>query len=271
MSEIRADRIYNEDGSSGPSFPNGIPNLVMSGITTVTTLNATTLRVGSGVTISAGIVSATEFRGNGANLTGISATTDGELRSVQYYTSAGSATWTKPAGLKRVRVYVTGGGGGGALEGTTTASGGGAGGTAIKLIETASLGATETVTVGAAGAARSGTSGSGGNGGTSSFGSHCSATGGGGGTPDYIGGGGIGSNGNFNIRASAGHYSWGSPRSGNGGNSFWAGGGNGAGPNQAGGSGTFGSGGGGSTGNGGGGSLLSGAGGAGVVVVEEYF
>ena len=196
---------------------------------------------------------------------------DGAFRSVQYFTTSGTHTWTRPAGLQRVRVYVTGGGGGGALENTNTASGGGAGGTAIELIEVASLGATETVTVGASGADRSGSYGPGSSGGTSSFGSHCSATGGGGGTSSYTGQGGIGSNGDFNIRGGAGHYSWGSARSGNGGNSFWAGGGQGAGPNQGGSNGTFGSGGGGSTGSGGGAALISGAGGAGIVVVEQYF
>jgi len=43
MSEIRADRIYSEDGSAGPSFPKGIPNVVLSGITTATTLGVTTV------------------------------------------------------------------------------------------------------------------------------------------------------------------------------------------------------------------------------------
>ena len=241
----------------------------LTGTASTATAAATAYGLSGTPNLNVGVVTATTYYGSGANLTGVAP--DGALRSVQYFTTSGTHTWTRPAGLQRVRVYVTGGGGGGALENTNTASGGGAGGTAIELIEVASLGSTETVTVGASGADRSGSYGPGSNGGTSSFGSHCSATGGGGGTNTYTGGGGIGSNGDFNIRGGPGHYSWGSSRSGNGGNSFWAGGGQGAGPNQAGTNGTFGSGGGGSTGSGGGAALISGAGGAGVVVVEEYF
>lgn len=276
MSEIRADRIYNEDGSSGPSFPNGIPNLVMSGITTVTTLTATTLRVGSGVTISAGIVSATEFRGSGASLTGVEV--NGALRSTQNYTTAGSYTWTKPAGLKRVRVYVTGGGGGGGNTASNNeSSGGGAsGGTAIKIIEAASLGSTETVTVGSAGAAGNPAA----TGGTSSFGSHCSATGGKGGSSNmsYTGNGylnpGVGSNGDLNIMGSAPDA--GTPGlnvGGSGGPSFWGGAGYG-GFNYSfsnGGLGAFGGGGGGGYRTTAGANASGAAGGAGVVVVEEYF
>jgi hypothetical protein len=96
-----------------------------------------------------------------------------------------SGTYIKPAGLRRVKVTVVGGGGGGAGcdagTGSMCGHGGGGGGAAVKVIEAASLGASETVTVGGGGA------GSGGNttassGGTSSFGAHCSATGGAGGT-----------------------------------------------------------------------------------------
>jgi hypothetical protein len=87
---------------------------------------------------------------------------------VRTYTS--NATWTKPTGLKYVIAEVQGGGGnGGARTGSGTAdnagSGGGAGGYSKKMILASGLGSTETVTVGGAGA-------------TSSFGSHCSATGG---------------------------------------------------------------------------------------------
>jgi hypothetical protein len=59
---------------------------------------------------------------------------------------------------------------------------GAGGGTAIKWIEAASLGATESVTVGEGGSARTGASMLAGEaGGPSSFGTHCSATGGAGG------------------------------------------------------------------------------------------
>lgn len=97
-----------------------------------------------------------------------------------------SGTYTKPAGLKRVKVTVVGGGGGsgGAKELNSSAGysqAGGGGGAASKVIEAASLGATETVTVGVGGSSGASTPAAGGAGGTSSFGAHCSATGGAGG------------------------------------------------------------------------------------------
>lgn len=226
-----------------------------------------------------GVVTATSFNGSGANLTGIATVSNGELRSVQYYTSSGSHTWTKPTGLKRVRVYVTGGGGGGRGNISNGGTGGGGGGTAIKVIEAASLGSTETVTVGAAGAAGNNTNAgvNAGDGGTSSFGSHCSATGGSGG--DVGGGGryirgGSGSGGDLNLKgggvvcSSTAISQAGTP----GGDSFWSGGG-GSGKNDItytqSDSGNAGSGGGGATG----GTYVGAgsAGGTGVVVVEEFY
>jgi hypothetical protein len=147
-----------------------------------------------------------------------SETKSGAYKTTQVFTSDG--TWTKPAGLKRVKVIVVGSGagsGGVALTGageTAAAGGGGAGGAAIKTIEAASLGATETVTVGAAGAAGAAGNNSGGNGNTSSFGTHASATGGTGGsgganlattgTGGQGGAGGVGSDGDINIEGEGG-------------------------------------------------------------------
>jgi hypothetical protein len=132
---------------------------------------------------------------------------------------ASSGTWTKDTGLKAVMSEVVGAGGGGSTRGTvgkTTygGAGGGGGGYSRKMILAASLGATETVTVGTGGtASKTGTTNTdGGTGGTSSFGSHCSATGGGGGqkydgaspaTLSSVGGsGGTGSNGDINVTGS---------------------------------------------------------------------
>ena len=85
---------------------------------------------------------------------------------VRTYLNAGSPhTWTKPVGLKYIIVEVQGGGGNSSNASDNMSSGGGGGGYSRKLIAAASLGATETVTVGAATQA-------------SSFGSHCSGNGG---------------------------------------------------------------------------------------------
>ena len=75
------------------------------------------------------------------------------LASVQTFSSAGTATWTKPAGVTAILVYVTGGGGSGGKHGcgsniSSRSGGGGAGATAIKWI-TSGLGSTETVTIAA--------------------------------------------------------------------------------------------------------------------------
>jgi len=70
MSEIRADRIYSEDGSTGPSFPKAIPSLVISGIATASQIN-----VGTGVTIdSNGInIGVSTFYGDASGLTNVPA------------------------------------------------------------------------------------------------------------------------------------------------------------------------------------------------------
>ena len=180
------------------------------------------------------------------------------------YTS-GTATYIKPSGLKYVMAEVVGGGGSGATAGSDdVASGGGGGGYSRKMISASSIGSTETVTVGAATA-------------TSSFGSHCSATGGangsGNGTPGV---GGVGSGGDLNITGGYGHsgsYSGASNQDpeagGNGGNNpLGFGGAGGTGNNgQNGIAGT-------NYGGGGGGGYDSnpgGAGASGVVIVTEYF
>ncbi|WVR18346.1 hypothetical protein y223_00066 [Bordetella phage PY223] len=107
----------------------------------------------------------------------------GSVPGVNMRVFPASGTWTKPAGLKSVVVEVQGAGGSGggamsATSGNASIGGGGlGGGYARKRILAADLGATEAVTVGAGGARVAG--GTGLAGGQSSFGAHCSATGGG--------------------------------------------------------------------------------------------
>lgn len=109
----------------------------------------------------------------------------GRLRNVVYITE--TAQYEKPAWLKFVRARgVAGGGGGGGVaatdSGTGAVAGGGSGGGYFeKKINAADLASSETVTIGAAGTAGTAGNNYGGNGGTTSFGAHCSATGGGGG------------------------------------------------------------------------------------------
>jgi hypothetical protein len=202
----------------------------------------------------------------------------GGLQSIQVFTSSG--TYTKPAGINKIKVYVTGGGGGGGgcpnAEINRKGGGGGGGGTAIEILDASSI-TTETVTIGAGG---SGSGGDGGGGGTSSFGSFCTGEGGSGGdaagslTAPGQGSGGSGIGGTYNLRGQAGEGadnsdSPGNIQGGSGGSSFFGGGGTGVVGNsaQAG-----------SNGGGGGGTSSNqpptirggGSGGDGIVVVEEY-
>lgn len=186
-----------------------------------------------------------------------------------YLAAASPATWSKPAGLKYVVVEVQAAGGAGGSSSTGgsdigAAGGGGAGGYARKTIAAGTLGATETVTIGASGN-------------PSSFGSHASATSGSGGQGSVTGAGGTGgtaSSGDINAAGQAGTNGsadnaagttrWG----GVGGAGHFGGGGAGAtGSNSAGvASGNYGGGGGGGTG-----SSAGGAGGPAIVIVTEYY
>ena len=151
------------------------------------------------------------------------------------YRNSGNYYWTRPADLddsKPILVHVWGAGGRGDdyYTWTTTGNGGGGGGLAVKLINPAALGATESITVGAP-VNNSTTAG-----GSSSFGIHCSATGGNGGsctavnngsnggtigTPNYRIGG-LGTGGDVNRRGGtggAGYYSDSNNNGGGGGGS----------------------------------------------------
>ena len=112
--------------------------------------------------------------------------------SIIAYTSSTtpSTTWTKPANLKYIVLELVAGGG--SYAGGGNDGGAGAGGYCKKIIPAAALGSTETVVVGGGGSYPT-------RGGPSSFGSHCSATGGLNGTNTTGVAGGSGTGGDINI------------------------------------------------------------------------
>lgn len=192
-----------------------------------------------------------------------------------------SDTWSKPAGLRyvRVKVQAPGGGGGGASGGTGSAGGGGgAGGYGERIIAASALSATEAVTIGAVGAG--GSSGStGSTGGAASFGALVTTNGGLGGvgsaspTGGVVGGAGgaSGTGGDVNLSGRPGSPGVAGAASGNGGDS--AVGGAGANGNNAGTTGATAPnyGGGGAGGYVTGSNRGGGAGGPGVIIVEEFY
>jgi len=194
----------------------------------------------------------------------------GNFKSTQVFNSTG--TWTRPAGITTIKVYVTGAGGGGGAPGTTPMSGGGgaAGGTAIENIDVSAISSViATIGIGGTGSSNVNPAPTGG---SSSFGTHCSATGGiGGNRGGGIGGtsnGGVGSGGDINLAGNAGGCGFDSTFSiggGMAGGSFWGGAGYGQYSNH-GKVGNNGSGGGGAQNS----SYTGGAGGNGFIVVEEY-
>jgi len=180
-------------------------------------------------------------------------------------------TFTIPASTTKIKVTVVGGGGSGGARNGGGAVGGAAGGAAIKYLSGLTGGNTLAITVGSGGSsATSDNSGNSGN--TSSVASGTqpittiSATGGSGGPqgPGFVPGvsGGIGSNGDINIRGGgSATISTASGIWSAGGNSLVGGGGYSGGPAVPGGAGTQG-------GGGGAGAPASGAGGTGIVIVE---
>lgn len=114
---------------------------------------------------------------------------------LQEFSTAGGATWTKPARGTMAFVQCWGAGGSGGRSINSDGGGGGGGGAyAERWLTLASLGATEAVTVGAGGAARTSNL-SGQAGGNSSFGSWLVGYGGGGGSGSTSSGGGGGGGG----------------------------------------------------------------------------
>lgn len=166
-----------------------------------------------------------EVEYDGTNMQLLSRSALGSVQpTVQTFT--GNGTYTPAAGIKYAVVEVQAGGGGGNSS-SSYGGGGGGGGYAKKIVSSATIGASQTITVGAGGAPGS-------DGGNSSFGAIVTATGGTHGVDGAIGGdGGSGASGDINIVGSdgAGFTAQGGSGStlfgGQGGNSFLGGGGRG--------------------------------------------
>jgi hypothetical protein len=170
--------------------------VVARGGTGASTLTANNVLLGNGTSALQAVAPGTSgnvLTSNGTTWT--SAAPGGGATDVQTFNANG--TWTKPSTGSMARIQVWGGGGG-AGRGTDTTRGtaGGGGGYNEVVVPLSTLGATVSVTVGAGGAGRSGSTGNGTGGGQTSFGSHCTAYGGGAGLGDtfdqYWGGGGGG-------------------------------------------------------------------------------
>lgn len=157
-------------------------------------------------TEGAGKVLTSDASGNASWQT---ATTSGAgFTNMQVFSTAGTSSFTVPAGVTKIMVEVWGAGGGGAGTNSGYAAGGG-GGAYGKQFITVTPGTAYSVVVGTGGAA--GTAGvAGGNGGLSSFGTGplISSGGGAGGQPTGTGGAGGTSTAAFNISGENGRYGY---------------------------------------------------------------
>lgn len=227
-----------------------------------------------------GVVARAIYDGTRYQLQG---TGGGSVVSVKTQVFTASGTYTPSTGMLYCEVKCTGagGGGGGIINGTApeAGGGGGAGGTAIKIFSAATIGASQSVTIGAGGGGGStgGTNGS--NGGNTTFGALLTGTGGLGGKGNNGGGshGGAGSgatSGDINVTGGGGQAGIDSGGTSNGaggvgGASYWGGGGFSSNTNTTGNNGVaYGSGA--SGGSGGTANAGGGTGAPGVVHITEY-
>lgn len=257
------------DGT-GTAFPSGVPAEIKSSAT------------------------GWSLKGDGTVAFGTGVTPGGKPATVTKYTTNGSFTYNRPAGLAYAIVEVVGAGGAGGgstspgASGAGKGGGGGAGGYSRSIITAAAMGASQTVTVGAGGTGVS--AGTGNSGGDSSFGALVIGKGGSGAASNSStttstwaidgGAGGVAGTGDINppgMRGGAGYTGGNLGGGGIGGSSPYGAGGKGAQSGSAGASvgGSAGTG----NGSGGGGALTTtsganatgGAGTDGIVIITEFY
>lgn len=204
MSTLRVTNIRDYSGTSGFTLNAG--NLTTTGrlVTNNIVVNGTISGSTNSFLPSQSGNNGRVLGTNGTSPLWQTAAQQGNITSMNVFTSSG--TWTKPANVRYVHVQVIGGGGGGSGHGES----GGCGGYAERIINVQS---TSSVSVTVSGEVN-GTyyAGGGDNGGTSSFGSFCSASGGYGANRNnqHSGGlGGVGSGGDLNVYGGGGesHHS----------------------------------------------------------------
>ena len=263
---VDADKLANSINTEIAANTAKVTNATHTGdVTGATALTIANDAVDIAMLSATGTASSSTFlRGDNAW-----AAAGGGFNSVQAFTASG--TWTRPADITKVLMFVTGGGGGGGRNntGNNHPGSGSAGGTGIKFLDVSSI-STSTITIGAAGTAASSGGGVGGNGGATSWADGTNTVTGNGGTGGSshvtANAPGTASGGDLNITGGTGGGDKNTSNTGKqtvGGASFW-GGGSGA---HGGAIGAYGSG-----GHGGGGSNPYGpkVGHAGVIFILEF-
>jgi hypothetical protein len=169
MSTIKAINVIHPSSTTNNIVTDDSGNVAVGGALTVGGVAAVAVAPGT---------SGNVLTSDGTDWTSAAPTAAG----VNVQTFDASGTWTKPAGYaagSRVYIQAWGAGGSGGRNTTTTfPGGGGGGGYNERWLTLSSLGATETITIGAGGASRTGSNQNGANGGNTTVGSLLSAYGG---------------------------------------------------------------------------------------------